>query len=142
MRIARARGAGAAISLVAMIDVLMILLVFFMVTSTYLDLDMVPLAGADRGEVPTDLPGADAGGADARLLIRLGADGAAHVRGQALDAAALKAVIAEQLAAAPGLDVIVLPSGQADVQALARVMDVAVSAGAARLRIVRLVAAP
>jgi biopolymer transport protein ExbD len=38
----RPRPPRALISLVAMIDVLLILLVFFMVTSTYLDLDMIP----------------------------------------------------------------------------------------------------
>ncbi|WP_226778956.1 ExbD/TolR family protein [Oceaniglobus trochenteri] len=133
MRISRPTGPRAAISLVAMIDVLMILLVFFMVTSTYLDLDMVPLAGAEA-------PGGGAGG-DApveRVLVRLSADGGAFLRGQPLDPEVLR----RELEREPALDILVLPSGQASVQALAGLMDVLVGAGAQRLRIVRLEAQP
>jgi hypothetical protein len=46
-------------SLVAMIDVLMILLFFFMVTSTYLDLDMVPLVEGNGEDAPPPLFVAD-----------------------------------------------------------------------------------
>ncbi len=144
MRIRRTTGQGAAISLVAMIDMLMILLVFFMVTSTYLDLNMVSLVGASE---PTEASGdgrAAVAGEDApeRLLIRLGSDGLAYVRGQPLEAEALGLMLIARLADAPGLDVIVLPSGGASVQALAGLMDVAVAAGATRLRIVRLDGSP
>lgn len=140
MRITRAvRGRGA-ISLVAMVDVLMILLVFFMVTSTYLDLDMVPLAGTGDSVASAPAPVLE-GEAPARLLVRLDGDGGAHVLGRALDRGALRGVIAARLAEAPATEVIVLPSGQANVQALAGLMDVAVAAGATRLRIVRLEAA-
>jgi biopolymer transport protein ExbD len=76
------------------------------------------------------------------MLIRLGGDGLAHVQGQALTGAELGAVLSARLAEAPDLDVIVLPSGAATVQALAALMDVAVTAGAERLRIVRLEPAP
>ena len=134
MQIARPKGPPAAISLVAMIDVLMILLVFFMVTSTYLDLDMVPLAGGgEEGavSVSSDDP-------PARLLVRLSADGGAFVRGQGMAPADLAGMVAARLADDPRLEVLVLPSGQADVQALARVMDALVGAGASRLRIIRL----
>ena len=142
MRIRRSMQGPVAISLVAMIDVLMILLVFFMVTSTYLDLNMVTLAGAPDEPIEAGEPRQIGSGADAqRLLIRLGADGLPHVQGRALDGPALSGLIATRLAAAPDLDVIVLPSGQANVQALAALMDVAVTAGAQRLRIVRLEAA-
>ncbi|NCO20421.1 MAG: biopolymer transporter ExbD, partial [Rhodobacterales bacterium] len=82
MHLSRPTGPRAAISLVAMIDVLMILLVFFMVTSTYLDLDMVPLAGADDSAAAPVVPQTP----PMRLLVRLGAEGAAHVRGQVVDA--------------------------------------------------------
>jgi biopolymer transport protein ExbD len=146
MRIRKAAADRAGISLVAMIDVLMILLVFFMVTSTYLDLDMVPLARAPDAATDTataGLYGGDAASSGAaRMLIRLGGDGLAHVQGQALTGAELGAVLSARLAEAPDLDVIVLPSGAATVQALAALMDVAVTAGAERLRIVRLEPAP
>lgn len=84
MRLGRTSSDRGGISLVAMVDVLMILLVFFMVTSTYLDLDMVPLAGTRdaSGEGATV---AEAGLAEEeRLLIRLGADGRGYVQGEAL----------------------------------------------------------
>lgn len=139
MQISRPQGPSAAISLVAMIDVLMILLVFFMVTSTYLDLDMVPLAGADDAAAS---PPVVADGQPSRLLVRLGADGAAHVQGQTLAPAALQAMVQARLADDPALEVLVLPSGQADVQALASVMDALVAGGAQRLRLIRLEALP
>jgi biopolymer transport protein ExbD len=37
------------ISLVSMVDVLLIMLVFFMVTSTYLNLDMIPMTQSAGG---------------------------------------------------------------------------------------------
>ena len=82
MQIKRPTRPGPLISLVPMIDVMLILLVFFMVTSTYLNLDMIP--AAKRGEAQTDAPTATEGsGAGAgTLLIRIGADGVPVLRGQ------------------------------------------------------------
>ncbi len=137
MRLTSREPARSPITLVPMIDVLMIMLVFFMVTSTYLDLDMIPMA--ERRE---EAPVAGSGGGGARLLIRLGADGRAHLLGQVLAPEAVGAAIAARLAAAPDLEVIVLPSGGADVQALVSLMDASVAAGAGRVRIVRLEASP
>jgi biopolymer transport protein ExbD len=134
VRLAQREPARSPISLVAMIDVLMILLVFFMVTSTYLDLDMIPMA--ERGDAAPEA--ADPGGGGARLLVRLGADGLAHLGGQAMAPGEVGPAIAARRAEAPGLEVILLPSGGASVQALVSVMDAAVTAGAGRVRIVRL----
>ena len=132
-RLSPPRRPETAVSLVSMIDVLMIMLVFFMVTSTFLHLDMLPLA-ADGDGATTSGDAAEAGA----LLIRLGADGQARLRGQVLDPGALEAA----LRARPGVAVTVLPSAQAPVQALAMVMDAATAAGVARLDILRLDAAP
>lgn len=131
------------ISLAPMVDVMMILLVFFMVTSTYLDLDMIPaVAQQDRPGESTATPDAadTAGTADppATLLIRLGADGRPAVGGQPLSVAAFGAFLRERFEAAPETRVIVLPSGGADMQALISVMDTATTAGARNLRVVRL----
>jgi len=142
MQITRPKGPRATISLVAMIDVLMILLVFFMVTSTYLDLDMVPLAGADGAAAEANPPETGPDPLPARLLVRLGSDGAGYVRGRALEATALSAMVAGRLAETPALEVLVLPSGQADVQALATLMDALVAGGATRLRLIRLEGQP
>ncbi len=119
------------ISLAPMIDVLLILLVFFMVTSTYLDLDMIPAISPDAEAVtgPATTPGTT-------LLVRVGADGVPAIRGRALSGPAL----AETLrAAAPERPrVLVLPSGAAPVQALVSVMEAATRAGLNDVRVLRL----
>ncbi|RVT84137.1 biopolymer transporter ExbD [Rhodobacteraceae bacterium CCMM004] len=141
MRLTRAARRGSVrVSLVAMIDVLMIMLVFFMVTSTYLDLDMVPVA--DRAAEAPPPVGAAGQSGGARALIRIGGDGRAHLGGRAIAAADLPAALARRVAADPGLEVIVLPSGNAPVQALVTVMDAATGAGVSRLRVVRLEGRP
>lgn len=127
---------GPLISLVPMIDVMMILLVFFMVTSTYLDLDMIPAAqtadeatGTGSGPAPT-------------VMLRIGADGTPVLRGQPLSRQELARFLEGQLHSEPLTRLLILPSGGATTQALISVMDQATSAGATRLRVVRLEARP
>lgn len=117
------------ISLVSMIDVLLIMLVFFMVTSTYLNLDMIPMTQtADDGATP------DAAPATTPVMIRLGADGLPYLQGQALSYAALS----DQLSTLPAdTPVMILPSLHADTQSLVTLMDVATAAGIRTLRIVQ-----
>ena len=124
------------ISLVPMIDVMLILLVFFMVTSTYLNLDMIPaVAQQEDGTAPS-------ASSDARsvapLLVRLGADGIPTVQGRALDSAAFRRVVTERIAENPMARILILPSGSADMQALISVMDAATQIGATNVSIVRL----
>ncbi|UWQ26958.1 biopolymer transporter ExbD (plasmid) [Leisingera aquaemixtae] len=126
----------ALISLVPMIDVMLILLVFFMVTSTYLNLDMIPAVKPSEGAAGT--PQSPAG----TLMIRLGADGVPVLRGTALDAETLQAALAAAVAGEPLTQVVILPSGAAQTQALITVMDSAALAGVTRLRVLRLEAAP
>lgn len=135
MQITRSRRHSVTISLVAMIDVLMIMLVFFMVTSTYLDLNMLPLAES-ADQPPTQTGPVVAPGAP--LMVRVAADGTVHLRGQPLSSAALAEEIRTAQTADPGLEVLVLPSGEADVQALVSAMDTLASAGVGRIRIIRL----
>lgn len=128
----------ALISLVPMIDVMLILLVFFMVTSTYLNLDMIPaVRQQDQAEA-----GANSEMGAATIMIRLGADGAPVVRGQALSPGDLDQLLRHQMADEPLTQVIVLPSGAAKTQALISVMDTATQAGVVRLRVIRLQARP
>jgi len=124
------------ISLVPMIDVMLILLVFFMVTSTYLNLDMIPVV--EKAEAPQGA-GATPGQS---LLIRLGPDGRANVQGQALNSGELGSIIRARLAQDPLASIILLPSNRATTQQLVSVMDVATMAGAKRLRLIRLEATP
>jgi biopolymer transport protein ExbD len=134
-RPARAR---ALISLVPMIDVMLILLVFFMVTSTYLNLDMIP---AVRQQDQAQAPGPQTQGAGT-IMIRLGADGMPVIRGQAMAGPDLELFLRQRLADEPLTQVVVLPSGAAKTQGLITVMDVATRAGVVRLRVIRLQARP
>lgn len=134
MRPARSdRPTRAVISLVPMIDVLLILLVFFMVTSSYLNLDMIKMvepAGAGAPSQPTS--------AATPLMIRLAADGQLYVQGQPRDLSALSGLIATKLAQDPSAAIVLLPSARANTQQLVSAMDLATQAGATQLRLIRL----
>ena len=135
MQLARRTAPKTLISLVPMIDVMLILLVFFMVTSTYLNLDMIAMV-----ETSDDAPtvAAPAPSDSPPLIIRLGADGTPVVRGQSLSEQGLTRLISDRLADDPLLSVVLLPSGNASTQSLVTVMDTATRAGATRLRLIRL----
>lgn len=139
MQIKQRRRQGVVMSLVAMVDVLMIMLVFFMVTSTFLDLDMIPMA---EGEQDAQAPGIQGGAATSGtpVMVRIGADGRSYLRGRALDAGALTTALrAPDLR---GAEVLVLPSEQAEVQALVRVMDAITLAEPSGMRILRVETRP
>ncbi|WP_420006730.1 ExbD/TolR family protein [Arenibacterium sp. LLYu02] len=139
LKLTRPKRGAHLISLVPMIDVLLILLVFFMVTSTYLNLDMIPASGPEQpatGRVEaTAVP-------SQTLMIRLGADGSMALGGQNLDLATLMETLTRVLLEAPLTQVLILPSGQAQTQSLISVLDVAAEVGVQRLRVVRLDAQP
>ena len=134
MQLARANPPKTLISLVPMIDVMLILLVFFMVTSTYLNLDMISMVETSD-EVPSATTLTEQ---SSPLIIRLGADGVPVIRGQRLTAETLTTEIQAKLANDPLASVVLLPSGNANTQALVSVMDTATIAGATRLRLIRL----
>jgi len=139
MTLKRPSRPGALISLVPMIDVMMILLVFFMVTSTYLNLDMIPAVhqadDAPAAATPSQGPGET-------VMIRLGSDGIPAIAGRSFDAAALMDFLGAKAAEDPTMQVLVLPSGAATTQSLITVMDSATRAGVLRLRVIRLEARP
>ncbi|MQX35716.1 ExbD/TolR family protein [Roseospira navarrensis] len=139
MRLARGTAPrGSAIPLTPLVDVMLILLVFFMVTSTYLNLDMIPMI--DRAE--EDMPparGATAGdAAGAAMLVRVRADGALVWQGRVLTPEALGEVLAARVTEDPGARLLVLPAGAATTQALVRVLDVAQAAGVRAVNLLRL----
>ncbi|MGB3246768.1 MAG: biopolymer transporter ExbD [Sulfitobacter sp.] len=133
MQLARPASPQRLISLVSMIDVLLIMLVFFMVTSTYLNLDMIPMAQqTSDGAVSTTNPEHTT-----PLLIRLGGDGQPYLRGQPVSFAAL----AQRVQSAPQTPITILPALRASTQSLVSLMDTLTGAGAGQLRILQ-VAAP
>lgn len=132
----RSRRTGPLISLVPMIDVMLILLVFFMVTSTYLNLDMIP--AVKRQDQAGSAPAPDR----ETVLIRLAADGVPVLNGKTHTLETLATVLGERINASPQTQVLLLPSGAATTQSLISVMDIATRAGVERLRVVRLEARP
>lgn len=132
----RARRTGPLISLVPMIDVMLILLVFFMVTSTYLNLDMIPAVRQQDSSGSTQHQNGET------VLIRLGSDGIPTVNGLPHSKASLSSLLAARASQSPLTQVLVLPSGVSRTQALISVMDIATRAGISRLRVIRLEARP
>lgn len=134
IRLRRRTAGRAAISIVPLIDVLLIMLVFFMVTSTYLDLDMIPLgepAPEARGPASSDAP-------QASVFVRIASDGRIVAAGQRLDLDGFSAFLAERVANGSGVSLLVLPSARSTLQTLVAVMDRATLAGVDSLRVVRL----
>ena len=139
MRLNRKKRVGMIISVTPLVDVMMILLVFFMVTSTYLDLDMIPLVGGDRpgGDRPAPVPVERVQQASS-LLIRLAADGRVYVSGEQVSLAGLSSLVQIRLTTRPTTPILVLPSGAATTQALVSLMDAIALAGGTNVRVVRL----
>ncbi len=136
-RLAR-RGGGA--SLTPLVDVLLILVIFFLVTASYLHLTALPLAAA-RDAPPLDGTAAAGAGGDApagAILLRLAPDGRTWLRGRPLEPAALAAALAER----PRAAVTVLASPAATTQALADALALAAAAGARDVRVLRPSEAP
>lgn len=123
----------ATISLVPMIDVLLILLVFFMVTSSFLNLDMIRLVdgGGATGAAPAQSD-------SATVLLRVEPGGAARIRGQSVDLASLPVLTRERLSQDPLTQFLLLPAPRASVQDLVGIMEGLTLAGATRLRVIRL----
>lgn len=133
----RPEPARRAVSLVPLIDVFMILLVFFLVTSTYLDLDALPAAapGDEPGTAPAT---ADIPGAPSVLFLRLRDDGRLVLRGEVLSVDALAAPLAAWRSERPDGAVVLVPSGAARMQNLADLFDILRETGIGNLRVVRL----
>jgi biopolymer transport protein ExbD len=135
MQLSRSKPPQRLISLVSMIDVLLIMLVFFMVTSTYLNLDMIPMAQSADDTVAV----APANSAiSAPMMIRLGPDGAPYLRGQIIAPQTLAAQVKAHVAQDRAASILILPSPRANTQSLVTLMDGLTRAGASNLRILQL----
>ena len=123
-----------------LVDILLILLIFFMVTSTYFDLAMIPLVEPavlpdQQSAAPTS---ALDGGAVRPLLVRLDPAGAAVVHGEQATAPELERAVRNHLAAGPSAPVVVLPSPQASLQALVDLLEAIRAAGAREISLLRI----
>ncbi|MCV2890313.1 ExbD/TolR family protein [Ruegeria aquimaris] len=135
MKTARRGGILPKVTLVPLIDVLFILLFYFMVTSVYLDLDMIPVSQSaeETGFDAVEDPGGS-------ILLRIDSLGQSVINGKVVPAAELGDWLQETGRSTH--TVLILPSGEAPVQALARVMDALARSGITRTRLVRLEAHP
>ena len=132
MRLARPAKALPIISIIPLVDVLLILLVFFMVTSTFLDLDMIPLSKQQDAAVgaPQE-PGART------LLARIVPGGDLIAAGRRVPADAISSYFTAERESLTRLQLLLMPSPRADVQALVRVLDAAAQAGVTNIQVIR-----
>ncbi|WP_294221656.1 biopolymer transporter ExbD [uncultured Shimia sp.] len=128
------------ISLVPLIDVLFILLVYFMVTSVYLDLDMIPVTR--KADFPPTSPQAGAVSEGTRVLLRITRDGDLILRGLQLNEANQTSALSALASEVPPPQVLILPSGAAPLFALTNALDAFASAGLTDMRVVRIEGRP
>ncbi len=110
------------ISLTPLIDVVFILLVFFMLASSFLDWQAVDLR--ITGTTASESEGARA------LVIRIETDGTLSSGGRPLEGNALARLVAERLEARPDLKVVLAPAAGVPLQQAVDVLQRVRAAGA------------
>lgn len=138
MHLARVTEPKRIISLVPMIDVLLIMLVFFMVTSTYLNLGMIPVVKSSN--TPPSQAISETTPAGAPLLVRLNADGLPSVSGQQTPLNDLATMMTALVKHSPDTPVLIWPSPHANTQSLVSLLDTLTISGVTQLRILQLAA--
>ena len=116
------------ISLTPLIDVVFILLVFFMLVSSFLDWRSIALNMPARAAAGASIEGA--------LLVEVRRDGL-RLSGEAVSLDTLAARVRDRVAAEPGRRVLVKPAPGVVLQDAVRVLDRLAAAGVADLRLVR-----
>jgi biopolymer transport protein ExbD len=122
-----ARPAGRAISLTPLIDVVFILLLFFLLASQFqqwraLTMNAPTLAQGERAE-------------SSAVLVRVHGDGQVDLNGEPIDVPGLERAIGERLADDPELAVVVQPAADATLQPIISVIDRLVAAGVEELNL-------
>ena len=115
------------ISLTPLIDVVFILLFFFMLASKLTQLYSVPLdapASAATEQAP-----------ERALLLRIHADGGLDLNGQTIRAADLAPTVGRWLEQTPGLRVLIQPDDQVPLQTTLEAFDALADAGVPILRL-------
>jgi biopolymer transport protein ExbD len=115
------------IGLTPLIDVVFILLLFFMLASSLTRLQAVALQSRSAG--------GEAGAALPALLVRVHSDGELDLNGEPLAAGELRAALSSRLTQRPDLSVIVQPADRVNLQALLQVFDQLAEAGVPLLRL-------
>ena len=137
MELTRTEKPRTMVSLVPMIDVMLIMLVFFMVTSTYLNLDMVPVFERPEEKI-SDNSVPDNKNQASTMLIRLNSNGKSYFMGRPFENTELMKLIKNKITLDPTTSILVFPSNRADTQSLVALMDMVTLAGSTNMRIIRL----
>lgn len=128
MKFVRANHEEPGVNLTPLIDVVFLLLIFFMVSTRFVD---------DR-ELPLELPpaaNAQSAAAGEVIAVRVGADGAYRVAGESVGAGTLVASLRAQRAQYPQRALRVRADGDARHGAVVRVLDAAATVGFDRVDI-------
>ena len=118
------------IGLTPLIDVVFILLVFFMLASSFVDWRAIALTAPAVDASPT------AGAVEGALLVEVRADGL-RFAGEFLPMDAIAERVNARLVAAPDTPVLVKPAGGVNLQHTVSVLDRLTEAGAANLSLIR-----
>ena len=118
------------IGLTPLIDVVFILLVFFMLASSFVDWRAIDL------RTPADGHAGTTGAVEGALLVEVRPDGL-RFAGELLPIDAVVARVIARLSAAPGTPVLVKPARGVDLQTAVTVLDRLAAAGAANLSLIR-----
>ncbi len=120
----------AVIGLTPLIDVVFILLVFFMLASSFLDWRAIDL------KAPAAAVAAAGTGMEGALLVEVRQDGV-RLSGERLSTGALEARVAERLAESPERRIVVRPAAGLELQRVVTVLDALEAAGARELSLSR-----
>jgi len=118
------------IGLTPLIDVVFILLVFFMLASSFVDWRAIELTAPSDGEAAT------AGAVEGALLVEVRPDGL-RFAGEFLPLDTIAERVNRRLATAPDTPVLVKPAGGVNLQQAVSVLDRLTEAGAANLSLIR-----
>lgn len=121
------RRARRLVSLTPLIDVVFMLLLFFLLASSFQRWHGLNLAGTGPAE--------DAAASPAVVLVRIQADGTLDLNGEPLAIDALAATLRRQLARREDLTVIVEPAATLTLQPLVAVLEQLAAAGISRLHL-------
>ncbi len=125
MRFESRRRASRRLSLTALIDVVFLLLIFFMLSSRFFDFGAVPL--------DVEEPGGDGPTAEDVVQVEVRDDGTVGVAGATVSSDALAGAVRTWLSGRPDGSVVVLPDAGVPVERLVSVLEEVRRSGAAQI---------
>lgn len=129
MRIERPRSRKRLIGLTPLIDVVFILLIFFMLASNYLQWRSIELNAPAVQAAGSPMEGA--------ILVRLRSDGGIDLNGETLSLESLIERCRDYLERRPDQHILVQPEGSVDLQRIVSVLDRLTEAGGANISLLR-----